>query len=496
MIKRLFCILLSLALLACAAVSLAEETVMEAPAADAAPTEAPAEQAPVLLVTVNGSEIYDNDPYLQNVLQYYLSQMDPSDPSNTIIAQQYAMNYNIMINHLAKAKVAELGLDQFTDEEKAAFQTEGAAEWDQIVESYIPQVNPDITADSTEEEKAAARADAEAYILANFNVSKDDYVLDYIAGQTESTALERLVAQLSPGDVSDEDVENYFNDLVADDKEEYGDDAGMYEFYKNYYGIQSYYMPEGYRGITHILLKPDQALMDNLADLYNRLEEQNNAEESVPTGDQPEASGEPEATPEAEPTEEPTPTPEPVTEEMIKAAEDAILANVQPRIDEINAKLKEGVSFDELIKEYGEDPGMQNDANRAEGYPVHENSIVWDPAFTAAAMALEKIGDISEPVIGSSGVHILHYLRDIPGGPVELTAELKESLRQELKQEQDEAALAAALEQWEAEASIIYTEEGLKWKMPDPEPTDEPEEEAAEATPEAPETAPETTPAP
>ena len=471
MIKRLFCILLSLTLLACAAFALAEETVTEAPVADAA-----AADAPVLLVTVNGSEIYNNDPYLQNILQYYLSQMDPSDPTSTTIAQQYAMNYNIMINHLAKAKVAELGLDRFTDEETAAFQAEGAAEWDQIVDNYIPQVNPEITAESTDEEKAAARADAEAYILANFNVSKDDYVRDYTAGQSESVALERLVAQLSPGEISDKDVENYFNDLVADDKEEYGDDAGMYEFYKNYYGIESYYTPQGYRGITHILLKPDQALMDNLANLYNRLEEQSNAEESVPTGDQPEA------TPEAEPT----PTPEPVTEEMIKAAEDAILADVQPRIDEIKARLKEGASFDELIKEYGEDPGMQNEATRAEGYPVHENSILWDPAFTAAAMALEKIGDISEPVISSSGVHILHYLRDIPGGPVELTPELKENLRQGLKQEQDEAALAAAHEQWEAEASIVYTEEGLKWKMPDPEPTDEPEEaEAAEAAPEA-----------
>ena len=33
---------------------------------------------------------------------------------------------------------------------------------------------------------------------------------------------------------------------------------------------------------------------------------------------------------------------------------------------------------------------------------------------------MEKIGDISEPVVGSYGVHILQYVRDVPSGAVEL----------------------------------------------------------------------------
>ena len=160
------------------------------------------------------------------------------------------------------------------------------------------------------------------------------------------------------------------------------------------------------------------------------------------------------------------PDPEPVTEEMIKAAEDAILANVQPRIDEINAKLKEGVSFDELIREYGEDPGMQNEANRAEGYPVHESSILWDPAFTAAAMALEKVGDVSAPVISSSGVHIIRYESDVTPGAVALEDihdalynETLENLKTEHYNDELEAWVAALNPKYSIDAFKLSAEE-------------------------------------
>lgn len=490
MIKRLVCILLSLILLTGAAFALAEETVTEAPAVDAAPTEAPAEDAaptetpaqeePVLLATVNGEEIYSTDFYLQNILQYFLGQVDASSEADVELAQQNAMNYTIMIHCLAQQKAAEFGLNQFTDEENAQFE----AEWDRVVEMYIPMVNTNITENSTEEEKAAARADAEAYLLENFLVNKDYY----IQSQKESVIIERLVRKLNPVTVSDEEVTNYFNDLVADDKEEYGDNAAMYEFYTNYYNMDTYYKPEGYRGITHILLRPKQELMDTLADLNNRWEEQQSEQAAENVTENTEGT---------EPTAEPTASPEPVTEEMIKAAEAAVIADVQPKIDEIKAKLKDGASFDDLIQEYGEDPGMKDDTRRAEGYPVHADSIIYDPAFTAAAAALEKVGDVSEPIIGSSGVHILHYLRDIPGGPAELTDDIKEELREALQQQLDEEALTIALDQWEAEAVIAYTEAGDPWKMPEQEQAEEPTPEAAPAEEAPAEEAPaEGTPAP
>lgn len=492
MMKRLVCILLSLMLLTAAAFALAEGAATEAPAADVPAADAEsADEPPVLLVTVNGKEIYSDDPFLMKTLQYYMSQIDTSDPANLTLAQQYAMNYTILIGCLAREKAAEFGLDQFTEEEKAQMKTDAEQYWDGIVDNFVAEMG-NITETSTDDEKAAARADAEALILTQYGVDKEMYVKDYVDDQMESVMLERLVAHLRTGEpVSDEDVQNYFNDLVADDKEQVGDDAAMYEFYTHYYGMTSYYMPAGYRGITHILLKPDQALLDTLNNLNNRWEEQNSEKDSEAT----EGTDAPETTGEAEPAAEPTPTVEPVTEQMIEDAKKAVLDDVQPKIDEITAKLKAGASFDELIKEYGQDPGMTDEATLRSGYLVHKDSIVWDPDFAAAAMALEKVGDISNPVVTSFGVHILYYLRDVPAGAVELTDAMKDEFRAALQQEQDNETLSANLEKWEQEATIVYTEAGEAWRLPDPEP-----EESAEETPEeapADETpAPEETPAP
>ena len=305
-----------------------------------------------------------------------------------------------------------------------------------------------------------------------------------------SGLIDRVKAYLMNGKtVTDEEVEAYYNDLVQEDRETYEGQIPTYEFYTNYYGQSSYYIPEGFRSVIHILLPVDETLLNDWKDLSARLEEQENAE-NAETTDNDEAATEETASdetpvPDADPTEEPTPTPEPVTKEMVDEAEKAILDSVQATVDEIKAKLDSGVSFEDLIQEYGTDPGMEDEAKRAEGYLVHEDSILWDPAFAKAAMALEKIGDISEPVLGQYGVHILQYLRDVPGGAVELTDDMKEEFRSTLESEMRNEALNTALDEWEATVDIVYTEAGEAWKVPA-------EEAAAEETAEAPadETAP------
>ena len=128
---------------------------------------------------------------------------------------------------------------------------------------------------------------------------------------------------------------------------------------------------------------------------------------------------------------------------------------------------------------------MKDDATRAAGYSVHANSILYDPAFKDAAMALEKVGDISDPVVGQYGVHILQYLRDIPSGAVELTDEMKEEFRATILQEMITEAMHSAVDQWMEEADIVYTEAGEPWKVPadeadDAEAAEAPAEEAVE----------------
>ena len=464
MMKRLFCILLSVMLLAAAPFALAEDTPAEEPPAEEAAAETAAEEtAPVLLATINGEEIWSNNEKLVYVYDYY-SQMaqsygyDIETPEVITLIRQSTM-YEMIKSKLIADKAAELGLDTVTDEKKESFKTAAKEEWDNAVDYYMQQMG-NVTDTSTDEEKEAARADAVAYIKENFSVDEELYVTEVVNSQIESVITKRVEESVAAGEtVTDEDVQQYFDDLVKEDQEQYMNDVSTYEFYTQYYGQSSYYTPEGYRGIIHILLPVDEELLNKWKDLSARLEEQASKAEEEPT-ETAEAPAE-----DGEPAAEPEPTAEPVTQEMVDAAEQEILDSVQGTVDEIMGKLEGGTSFVDLINEYGTDSGMKDEARLASGYPVHSDSIMYDPAFQKAAMALEKIGDVSKPVVGQYGVHILQYLRDVPGGAVELTDEMKEEFRATLQDELFNSKMSSAIIEWALAADIVYTEDGEPWKI-------------------------------
>ena len=259
--------------------------------------------------------------------------------------------------------------------------------------------------------------------------------------------LDELKASRPDLTATEEEIQAAYNDTVNEEMEYVGNDAGMYEMYQNYYGYTFHYIPEGYRGITHILLKVDQELLDNWTSLSARLEESH--EETEGTGE----------------SEEPSETEEPVTEEMVEAARQAILDSQKETLDAINAKLESGVSFEDLIAEYGTDPGMQTESNLKNGYSIHPDSIIYDAAFTKAAAALEKVGDVSDPVVSSFGIHILYYLRDIPAGAIEISEEEKEQLKSDIESERISLAFSEYYDQWLASSDVEWTAEGEAWKF-------------------------------
>ena len=421
-----------------------------------------------------------NDNEVEYWIGYYLYQLansgyDTSDAEMLAMVNYYAL-LNSMRYYVIRQKAAELGLDKVSDEEKAKMEADAKENWEQAIASYTQ----DVAEDASDDDKAAARADAIA-ALKNDGYEEETYISEYVDSETTNLMITRLMDHVSEGmTVTDEEIQAHFNELVEEDKANYAEDISNYEFFTQYYQQPSYYTPEGYRGIDHILLKVDETLLNTWKDLTARLEEQKEAEaepEETPAAD--------ESAEATEPTDTPAPTAEPVTEEMVEAARQAILDSVQPTVDEIKAKLKDGVSFDDLILEYGTDPGMQNEATRKAGYAVHKDSILWDPAFTAGAVALEKIGDVSEPVLGQYGVHILYYLRDIPGGAVELTDAMKTEIHDNLLDQKRSEALNTALDKWIEEAAIVYTEAGEAWKIQEEPAAEEAaaEEPAAEEVP-------------
>lgn len=462
MMKRLFAVLLALAMLMSVSAVFAggEETAAE-PAAETLPV------LDTLLVTVFGQEIRENNEKLQSYLANMIEQAGAEDEDTLHISRMFAMSYvleEIMLNRKAAEGVP-------VDEE--ALRQEALAEWDSIVSSYM-QGMYGITDESSEEDKTAARADTLSYIEANYGYTEESYIAEVLENTPLNNAYNAIIDELKASrpdlTATEEEILAAYNDTVNEEMEYIGNDAGMYEMYQNYYGYSFHYIPEGYRGVTHILLKVDQELLDNWTDLSARLEESH--EETESTGE----------------SEEPAETEEPVTEEMVEAARQAILDSQKETLDAISAKLESGVSFEDLIAEYGTDPGMQDENNLKNGYTIHPDSIIYDANFTKAAAALEKVGDVSDPVISSFGIHILYYLRDVPAGAIEITEEEKEQLRSEIESERISLAFSEYYDQWLASSDVVWTAEGEAWKF-DQEAYDAylnpTEEEVPEEEPEA-----------
>ena len=448
MMKRMFALLLAALLLATSA-ALAEE-----PAQD------------VVMATVNGREIMASAvvSIYENVISYYTRQgYDMTTEENMQAARWIALRSAVQEEVIAQ-KAVELGLDQVSDEDMARLTAENDQMWEDAIQAYV---DAHAGENATEEDINAARTEAIAYYESagyTMDGTLQESVTAFISERVQAALVEEAV-------VTDEDIAALFNSYVEDDKSYYEGNVFMYEYMTNYYGQQSYYMPTGYRGVTHILLKVDEDLLhtyDELADAYAAQQEGTAAEGT-------------EGTEGAENTEATSTDVAPViTAEEVAAAKAAVIASVQPTIDEIMAKFNAGTPFAELIAEYGTDPGMQSEPYKSEGYAVHADSIVWDPAFIEAAMSIPEVGGVSEPAVGSYGVHIVYYLRDIPGGAVELTEEMQNELRETLMAEKENELFNAAMAQLMGESEIVYTEYADDWREPDE--TEEAAEETVEET--------------
>lgn len=346
----------------------------------------------------------------------------------------YATGIQYMIEDAVLiAKIAELGYDQFTEEEEAAFRAEAQSDWDDAIDSYVEY----FLTEDTEEARAEARRAGEAYYTA-YGFSVDTLV----ESLKLSAGFELLQAQMLKDvpEATEEEIKAVFEEYAAQDQETYANDFFTYEMYQKY-GYESWYKPEGFRGIIHILLEVDQELLDAYENAQAMYEETLSGEEAK--------EGEEAA--------------EPVTREDVDAALQAVLDSRKDAIDDIYARLEKGESFQTLIAEYNTDLGMTGD-NLENGYEVHpESTMTWIPEFVEGAFSekMQKPGDVSDPVVANYGIHILYYLRDIPGGFVEMTDEIRAQIADYLNNQQKSSAYYEQLYTWVDDHEVVYNTEAI-----------------------------------
>ena len=324
----------------------------------------------------------------------------------------------------------------------------------------------------------------------------------YVEAAKQSKAEEKLKDYvIKDVTVTEEELQADFDAKVASQKETYDATPSSYVSAKNS-GSTVYYAPAGVRLVKQILLKfsdADQAVID---ELNTKITDKNNAVSTLTSsvrdalGSDTEVTVE-DVTAQVKVTME---QPEGVStvatvsdltadftsdvnedvqdlakqlaqaqaelafyQEQLTAAREAGWANLSDKADDILAKLANGADFDVMIAEYNDDSGMASGstASKNGGYAVCEGYTSFDSDFLAAAMALEKVGDVSGQVRTQFGTYILLYADDVTEGPIDLET-VRDSLTSSLLTTKQNDTYDAQVEDWKnADGMKITTHRDL-----------------------------------
>ena len=363
-----------------------------------------------------------------------------------------------------KAKAAELGLDQFDEAALAEFQASADAAMESYIDYYLGYYYPD-----AEEITDEMRAEAEKY-WTDSGFSREAY-----AESEKNDAINAAVKDYVIKDVAvtDEDVQAEYETLIAENQESYANDR-TYNSDRNANATIAW-NPEGYRAVKHVLIKFSDEQSALYSDLQSQLDSLNAEKDAIveaqtaaeateaPAGEATEATEAPEAAeateaPEAaEATGEPMRTLEEVNADIAACATEveALYAQLMPEAEEVIAAFNAGTSFEELIEKYNDDPGMTSEPIASTGYAVAAGSTTWDPAFTEGAMSIAEVGQISAPVRGSHGIHIIYYMGDVTPGAVSLD-EIRGKVTELALKDKQAAAYRDQVAAWVAEANVEY----------------------------------------
>ena len=407
-----------------------------------------------VVLTINGEEIqkqdfaryYDNTYQqalqMQQLYQQYGMQPQPIDPKQ-VLEDTFTSTIKDKVLHQQAHK---LGLDEMTEEEAAAIEKKAGEDFqgilDQVKDYYFKDSELTGEALQAELEKKAEELGLSLEV--------------YKQSATESKLHEKLHDYAGEGiTVTDEDLQTAFDERVVKAQEEYKNNPAAFGTALSS-GKPVYYTPAGYRAVRQILVKlededaeaikqkeseinPLKSALDAAQAEINRIEGLLKSEEALEEADQAflkdklkdwseeETASFKELLKKDSLSEDEQKTLTTLKAKMpgyavltdaqavydskqaeLLGLQDAAFAKIQEKTDGILASARaEGADFEALIKEHNEDLGQPDT-----GYAVHAATTTYVPAFTAGAMALTQIGDISEPIRTNYGYHILRYEKD------------------------------------------------------------------------------------
>ena len=386
---------------------------------------------------------------------------DMTDPANIAEAQEAAVKA-LKEDLTLTAKAAELGFDQLTDADLEAVKAKAQESYDNMVNTAKQYVEGKDEMDEAALTEAAVKmAEDAGYTMENLTESATK---DAVSAKLKEYAVKDVA-------VTDEEIQAEYDSKVESNKETYAENAASWAAAANNGYTTLYYTPAGVRRVKQILVKFTEEDQTAIKDANTKLSDANTArtaaQDKVDAAqkvlDTEGITDEEKTKAEADLTAAKQELDEAdkallAANQAVTDATDKAFANIDEKADAVVAKLAEGGDWQKLTDEYNEDTGMKDNEK---GYAVAAGMSGFDAAFVDAAMALEKIGDVSPKTKGQYGYYIIRYESDEAEGPVALET-LKETISSSLLNTKQNDTYKATLAQWVEEAGIKVDMNALK----------------------------------
>lgn len=386
-------------------------------------------------ITYTKSQVLDNVYYYEYLYSMYgLTGMDRNALIDDVIE---GLKAEAVQQHMIK----ELKLDELTAEDEAAIEEKAQTALAEAREEVLTHGHETTAGLEGEALEAAIDEDMIAH----------GYTIEAFTEQEKNTLLhEKLNAYVTDEiTVTDEEVKANYDTLVENAKANY--ETSPTSFGSNFNaGTQIYYTPAGYRNIKNLLVKFTDEDADAITDLNSQIGTKNSEITALQT--EIDAHGEPAEgeEPDAHLEEDKAALEALETEAadlnaQLEATKETAYANIAATVAEVREKLEAGTAFEALMDEYGKDTVA---VNLSTGYAVCEGFTGKPAEWMAAAMALEKAGDVTqEDVKATDGISILYYAADLQEGAVDFET-VKELDAVKQLDEKKTAAFEAQVQEW------------------------------------------------
>ncbi len=358
------------------------------------------------------NQISQNEYYNQLFSSYHgYSDLYPTDEATVTDQVVEAYTQNLVL----KQKAYAMGMDQMNDEEAAHVEEHAKEYYESFLQSVISAYLPNSGLEGDELNAAAEKYVAENDVATADGRSTYD---DFFQAALEEMAVEKLEEDIVKDvAVTEEEIKADFDAKVEAAKEQMEADPDMYG-YNVMNGSAVYYAPAGYRMVKHILITvsdEDQAVITEAQNALNAAAEDADKD---------------------------------ALQAAVDAAQAAGMANAKAKAEEVLAQATaEGADFDALIAEYSTDSMPET------GYAIREGFAYFVEPFVTGAMALQNVGDVSEPIESTYGYHIIKYVSDVAEGPVDIET-VRESISSALLSTKKTELTDSTIQQWVSEANV------------------------------------------